>query len=273
MNAIVDAHLHVWEAESLRYPWQPLRNMRPAEAAPAEMLLDVMQQAGVGQAIIVQPSNYGYDHTYVAGCLHRFPGRFGGVALFDFRAPAAAERLAGLRAQGFAGVRLYFYHEDDLSWVGPQIDEAMAVIADLGMIVTVFGPWSEMARVDELARRHAKVRFVIDHLGHPDVTQPLTWQPILRLAERPLVHIKLSDLPHLSRQGYPFRDVFPFVAEAFSAFGAQRMMWASNFPHILRQGGYTAALALVGAALPQANDDDVRWITGGVASRLWQLGG
>jgi predicted TIM-barrel fold metal-dependent hydrolase len=258
---------------SQRYPWRPLRSMRPAEEASAETLLDVMAQHGVAQAIIVQPSNYGYDHAYVTDCLSRFPGRFGAVALLDFRAPDVAKTVADLRTRGFRGVRLYLYHEDDLSWVGPEIDPAMAAIGDRNMIVTVFGPWQAMERVVGLARRYPTVRFVIDHLGHPDVGRAETWLAVLRLADLPLMHIKVSDLPHLSRQEYPYADAFPFVEAVHAAFGAQRMMWASNFPHIMRQTGYDRALRLVAAALPDVSEADRSWMMGGTASALWQLGG
>ena len=115
---IVDAHLHVWEMPSERYPWHPLRNMHPAAPASVELLLETMQQHGVDKAIIVQPSNYGYDHAYVADCMARYPGRFGGVALLDFRRPDAAQEVVRLHALGFRGVRLFLYHEADLSWVG-----------------------------------------------------------------------------------------------------------------------------------------------------------
>ena len=200
---IVDAHLHVWEMPSKSYPWSPLRNMRPTEAAPVELLLETMRQNGVDGAIIVQPSNYGYDHAYVADCVARYPARFCGVALLELRSADAAQRVAELYRQGFRGVRLYLYHEADLSWVGSEIDPVIEKIAALNMIVTVFGPWQEMDRVRRLAQRHPAVRFVIDHLGHPEVEQPQTWLPILQLADQPAIHIKVSDFPHLSHQRYP----------------------------------------------------------------------
>lgn len=270
---IVDAHLHVWEMPSERYPWSPLRNMHPAVPATLELLLETMQQNGVDKAIIVQPSNYGYNHAYVTDCMARFPGILGGVALLDFRQADAPQRVAGLYAQGYRGVRLFLYHETDLSWVGPAIAPVMHKLAELNMILTVFGPWREMDRVRRLAHDHPTVRFVVDHLGHPEVERQETWMPVLQLADIPTVHIKVSDFPELSHQPYPFADVFPFVRQVYSAFGAQRMMWASNFPHILRQAGYGPTLRVVDAALPDLPARDREWIMGGTAATLWGLGG
>ena len=271
-DAIVDAHLHVWEMPSPRFPWNPLRGMRPAEPAPVELLLQTMQENHVHRAVIVQPSNYGYDHSYLAECLARHPGRFGAVALFDFRAADANERLATLVVQGMRGVRLYLYHEPDLSWVDDgSIDPLMERAAELGVVVIVFGRWDMLSCIGNLAGRHRGVRFVLDHLGHPEAANPETWPHVLRLADLPNVYIKVSDFPTLSRQPYPFADLFPFVRQVRSAFGATRMMWASNFPHILRQAGYGQALQLVDAALPDLSDDERGWIMGRTAAGLWAL--
>lgn len=258
---------------SERYPWNPLRDMHPAEPAPVELLLETMQQHGVDKAIIVQPSNYGYDHSYVAACMSRYAGRLGGVALLDFKRPDAAQQVAQLHAQGFRGVRLFLYHETDLSWVNPALNPVMLKLAELNMALQVFGPWREMDRVRRLAHDHPAVRIVVDHLGHPDITRPDTWAPVLQLADLPGVHIKVSDFPELSHQAAPFADVFPFVRQVYTAFGAQRMMWASNFPHIVRQAGYATALTLVDAALPDIPARDREWIMGGTAATLWGLGG
>ncbi len=274
MTPLVDAHLHVWEMPSERYPWRPLRNMHPGEPATVETLVETMHENGVDKAIIVQPSNYGYDHRYVTDCLARFPGRFGAVALFDFRQTDAAQRLAQLVARGLRAIRLYLYHEHDLSWVADgSIDPVLEAAAGLGVIVTVFGRWDMLVGVGDLARRHARVAFVLDHLGHPDVARPDSWLPILRLADLPNVYIKASDFPTLSHQTYPFADLFPFVRQVHAAFSARRMMWASNFPHILHQAGYAPCLRLVDIALPDLSIANRASVMGGVAAGLWGLGG
>jgi L-fuconolactonase len=271
----VDAHLHVWEMPSETYPWSPLRDMRPAEAAPVEVLLATMKRNGVDKAIIVQPSNYGYDHRYVSGCLAGHPDRFAGVALLDFRAGSAPERVNALYEQGYRGVRLFMYQEADLAWVSPAIDPVMKEIAALNMIVTVFGPWQEMDRIRRLAHRWPTVRFVIDHLGHPQVDLETTWLPILQLAEVPTIHIKVSDFPTLSKQPYPFANVFPFVQQACRAFGAGRMMWASNFPGSLtgshKRATYGQLLGLIDLALPNLAPGDRERIMGGTAAEMWNL--
>lgn len=271
-KAIIDAHLHVWDMPSERFPWRPLRNMRPAQPAPVEQLLDIMAHNGVDKAVIVQPSNYGYDHSYILDCMARYPDRFGAVALLDVHAGDAVDRLRALAQQGIWGVRFYLYHEPDLAWLQSAatanlVDEAGA----LGVSITVFGRWDMLDGVAVLARDHQRTAFVLDHLGHPDVADAATWPAVLRLAELPNVHIKVSDFVTLSRRPFPFDDLFPFVRQVHAAFGAGRMMWASNFPHVLRGPGYAPSLTLVDAALPELSAYERAMIMGGTAARLWML--
>ena len=271
-TSVVDAHLHVWDMPSDRYPWSPLRNMRPADPGTVETLLDIMDTNNVAHAVIVQPSNYGYDHRYVAACLERFGNRFGGVALLDFTESSAPDRISELFTLGFRGVRLFLYHDSDLSWVSPAIDPAMRRIADLDMIVTVFGPWHEMDRVRRLAQRFPTVRFVIDHLGHPDVGLTHSWMPVLQLAEQPGMYIKVSDFPTLSHEAYPYADVHAFVKRVYASFGPARMMWASNFPQSLKVAPYADLMQLAKLALPDLPASDYIQIMGGTCSRPLAIG-
>ena len=64
----VDAHLHVWSGD-----WPYAEGQAPdaaldgdARVGSAEALLRHMEAAGVGRALIVQPINYLFDHTYVS---------------------------------------------------------------------------------------------------------------------------------------------------------------------------------------------------------------
>lgn len=270
MSTRVDAHVHVWQMPSVAHPWQPLRNMHPSEPAPVEALLQAMDAGAVQRAVIVQPSNYGYDHSYVAACLARYPTRLAGVALLDFRAPDAAKQIVRLAGAGFGGIRLFLYHEPDLAWLSnAATGRVLRAAAGAGMVVCCFGRWNMLSALGALAQEHTSLRFVLDHLGHPDVNEPPTWQAVLGLAALPNIYIKVSDFPTLSRRAYPYADVFPFVVEALSAFGARRMMWASNWPNVLRHSDYGPLPALVDAALPGLSHVERGWLLGGTADSLW----
>ena len=84
MNAI-DAHSHVWTADTARYPlapgWRRL-NMAPASFTPDE-LLQHARPAGVDRVVLIQMSFYGHDNSYMLDMISTHPETFAGVAVID----------------------------------------------------------------------------------------------------------------------------------------------------------------------------------------------
>jgi len=77
-----------------------------------------MDDAGVSHAVLVQPSVYGWDNSYLCDCLDHWPDRFAGVCLID---PDAADPRKELDhwcgERGCQGVRLNIIRQPDPSWL------------------------------------------------------------------------------------------------------------------------------------------------------------
>ena len=86
-----------------------------------------------------------------------------------------------------------------------------------------------------IAERFPKLPLIIDHLGlrQPPLDQPddppfANLPQLLDLARYPNVNVKLCGLPALSRERFPFKDAEPALRAIVEAFGADRLMWASD---------------------------------------------
>jgi hypothetical protein len=55
----------------------------PPMPGHVEVLLGAMQAAGVSGALVVQPANHMYDHTYLNAVLAAHPGKLAGCCLAD----------------------------------------------------------------------------------------------------------------------------------------------------------------------------------------------
>jgi len=78
---IIDAHMHVWSNDPLRYPFAHpyLKDFTAApHAATVEMLLKDMDRHGCTHSILVQVIYHGWDNTYVAECVEQTLSRDGG---------------------------------------------------------------------------------------------------------------------------------------------------------------------------------------------------
>src|SRR4051794_7651812 len=73
---IIEPHVHVWTLDTERSPWAPGTANPPARSATAEELIRTLDANGVSGAVLVQVIYYGFDNSYAADCLRRYPHRF-----------------------------------------------------------------------------------------------------------------------------------------------------------------------------------------------------
>lgn len=278
MAPIVDAHLHVWDGTAAGKDPGPMRVGYSAQStASVELFMDYMDEAGVQKAVLVQPWFYHYDNSYMASCLQRYPGKFRGCCVIDPRAPGAAAALRKWRDQGVTGIRLRPPRPGEEgpkgSWFGT--DDTLPLweaFADTGTIVTVLWAGTDLGKVPGLLKRFPSVRVVIDHFNNPVPSEGLAqpaFKTLLDLASVPNVYAKLSGFHHWCQERYPYRDGMPFVEATVKAFGADRCMWGSDFPHVLAGCGYVRNRNFLPREAKFLSKGELDAIMGGTAQRLW----
>lgn len=88
-----------------------------------------------------------------------------------------------------------------------------------------------------VARSNPDLQLIVDHLGiaQPHGAQELAGDPfarldeLLSLAQYPNVAVKVSRVPTLSREAYPYADMWPHLHKVLDAFGPEHVMWGSDF--------------------------------------------
>lgn len=93
-----------------------------------------------------------------------------------------------------------------------------------------------------------------------------------KLARHPNVYVHMSGRYAFSRTAYPYSDLRPVVERVYQAFGAGRMMWASDYPGILFEPGCADTLALVDHHLPGRTAEERLAILRGTAAGLFRFG-
>ena len=274
---IIDSHLHVWSDDPERYPWAAEGT---TEAGTVELLLETMAKNGVRKACIVQPIHYLFDNRYVADCLARYPTTFSGIAIMDRRAPDAVEQLERLvGGDGFEGLRMHLGRADDpAEWAAPDQDPIWRKAEELGACMLSFGPAEQQPAIEPIVARHPGVKVILDHLGgaplHEDPPFPQL-RRVLDLARYPNVYVKIT--PQAAQVGagadsYPFPDQHAVYERIYDAFGPQRLLWGTDFPHIFRNIGYRAGLDLFRRHMAFLNEEDKEWLFARTALSIWKFG-
>src|SRR3954464_4910798 len=97
----VDSHAHVFKRG---LPLADARRYAPDYDATPEDYIAVLDKNGVSNAVLVQPSFFGTDNTYMVEALKRYGQRFRGIAVV---APdVAQDELRALNDVGVVGIRL-----------------------------------------------------------------------------------------------------------------------------------------------------------------------
>jgi L-fuconolactonase len=270
MPPVVDSHLHVWSEDRERYP----RTDAPYRASP-ELLLDYMDEAGVAHAVIVLPMYYRYDNRILADTLRRFPGRFAGVGVLDPRGPGAADALQRLwEEDGVRGVRLRATIEEE--WFGhPETAPLWRRAGELGLPLCLLGRPQHVPIMRALVERFPETPVVIDHFAQipaADGVDGEAFQTFLSLAAFPKVRIKLSGLHYWGGGRYPWPAARPFLRAAIERYTPARVMWGSDWPHVLFGCGYVRCLNFVRRELPWLSDAERDLILGGTALEFWSFG-
>ncbi|WP_236622373.1 amidohydrolase family protein, partial [Novipirellula maiorica] len=94
----IDAHVHVWTADTDKYPISPhfsKSDMQP-KSFTAEQLFSHCRPAGVERIVLIQMSFYEYDHAYMLDVMRANPGVFSGVALIDHHRPDIVQQMKSL---------------------------------------------------------------------------------------------------------------------------------------------------------------------------------
>lgn len=267
---IVDAHAHVWRKDP-GYPDPSVTFMSPASDVPVDLLRHYMDEHGVGRAVLVQPMFPGEDNSLVADAARAEPARFAAVAVVDPRRPEAPDRLEfWVRERGCRGLRMRpsFPGEAAAFEQDPLWERAR----DLGVVVNVLARMEHIPLIARRALRFPQVQLIVDHLAHPDPTvgpgSP-AFQALLGLADLPNVFVKPTGFYNFSKQAYPFTDCDGFFRAVYDRFGADRLIWGSDFPHVLLKAGYGPTLHLFERRYPYVGKEERDRILGTNAERLY----
>jgi len=271
---IIDTHVHIVAPDQKRYP----RKLAPDNNAwvidmASDTMLGLMDQAGIDRALLVQAhSAYEYDNNYVADVAMMYPLRFVSVCIVNPAQADAPEQLTyWVKERGVQGLRLFPAAEREPRWLDdPATFPLWERAAQLAIPVCVCLRFRQLARLRSVIERYPQVLVALDHLGAPRLDGGPPYEnaaPLFDLVKLPNVYLKFSSLNlYAAAQGKS--TAREFFGRLLEEFGAQRVMWGSNFPNTYDRG-LKEQLALARDELSFVPEPDRRWLFADTAKSLW----
>jgi predicted TIM-barrel fold metal-dependent hydrolase len=267
---IIDTHVHVWTNHP-QFPWATETTTPPQYNAHPEALLDQMQANGVGRAVLTQFIGYRWDNSYVAHILKSYPSKFIGVCRVDPEDPTAPDKLSyWTEVHGFNGVRISPATNGHNDWfTGPLMVPLFKRAAECGVPVVILTKPSRLHDLAKILDILPDVDVIIDHLADCIDGNANNLQRLLSLAKYPRVYLKMGHISVNSSEDYPWRDVHHLVKEVYQVYGAERIMWGSDWPLSLRRLTYAQAISCIRDEMGFFSKRDLEWIFGKTAQRCW----
>jgi predicted TIM-barrel fold metal-dependent hydrolase len=231
----IDVQVHAYERNHPGRPWVGTLH-GPAEVTGDQMVA-AMNAVGVDGAVLVSPfSMYGYDASYALDVYAKHPTKFRLVKPVDPNDPEVGDTIADWAGKkGTVGVRIMMRDNVSTDPADPGVNRVLAAAAKHSLAVNLLC-WGRLEQVGELAARNPDTQIVVDHLGLQQPFEPPAppngWADlptVLALGTQSNIAIKISGACTLSRQPFPYDDIWEPLGRIFDSFGLERCMWGTDW--------------------------------------------
>ena len=281
MTAKIDAHQHYREVSRGDYAWMspddPIlaRRYMPVDLAPS------LEKHGIARSVLVQAAATLEETEYMLGLADASETVAAVVGWVDFENPGDLRHLKRLaRHPKFVGVRPMIQDIPDVDWMlRDDVQWAYKAVTDLDLTFDALGFPPHLENFHTLLTRYPEMRVVIDHCMKPRIRDHAKGPEVFgrwakgmsRLAKETQARCKLSGLVTEAAEGWSLDDLRPYADHVLQAFGAERVMWGSDWPVCQLRATYddwrAAAEALTAPVRPADRDR----IFGGTAIDFYRL--
>ncbi|XP_028215279.1 uncharacterized protein LOC114397443 [Glycine soja] len=135
------------------------------------------------------------------------------------------------------------------------------------------GPY--ISEIVQLCTEFPSTVVLLDHLAFckppSNEEEGLVFSQFLNLSRFPQVFVKFSGLFRLSRGQFSHLDLSPLLSQVVSSFGANRLMWGTDFPYVVPECGYNEANEALHLLADQISlpSTDLEWMMGRTVTQLF----
>ena len=258
----VDAHVHVWTNDFQRYPLAS--GYAPEQMAlPTFLPEDILRHAqpsGVNRIVLIQMSYYRFDNSYMLDVIRQNPETFRGIAIVNWQCENPDVSMRELSRYGVRGFRIYPAGADAATWLdGEGFAKMFRCGAEERLAMCPLIDPEHLPALSKMCDKFPDTPVIIDHLARIGARDPIREEDINALCELSRhrnVMVKVSAFYALGEKKPPHLDLAPMVKRVYEAFGARRLMWASDCPFQVMSETYEDSIALVRDHLDFLSDED-----------------
>ena len=232
----VDAHQHFWVFDPVRDSWISdemsvvQRDFLPEDLEP------VLKENGMDGCVAVQADQTETQNHFLIELADENPFIKGIVGWVDLRAGNIEGRLDYYsQFKLMKGFRHVLQGEEDRAlMLNPAFMNGISRLKNHGFTYDILIFPDQLQYVTDFVKTFPDQQFVIDHIAKPDIKNQKIddWAKGIRaVAENENLHCKLSGMvTEADWKNWKTEDFMPYMDVVFEAFGADRVMFGSDWP-------------------------------------------
>lgn len=274
---IVDSHQHFWIYEAEKHAWIDddmkviRKNFLP------ENLKIVYQENNIDGCVAVQADQTLAETDFLLDLAKKNDFIKGVVGWVDLRASNIDEVLKQYsKFPKLKGFRHVVQGEADHNFMlRPDFLNGIAALEKYNFTYDILIFPHQLGAALELVRRFPNQKFVIDHIAKPYLKDGFYdgWASLMKaIGEHKNVYCKLSGMTtEADYNNWTPEQIEPYMQLVLEAFGANRILFGSDWPVCLVAGNYTKTKELVTNFIAKLSSEEQAAIMGGNAMQFYNL--
>ncbi|MFC5683725.1 amidohydrolase family protein [Flavobacterium sp. MAHUQ-51] len=274
---IIDSHQHFWIYETEKHAWIDDEMKAIRKDFLPENLKSIYQENGIDGCVAVEADQTEAETNFLLDLADKNDFIKGVVGWLDLRASNIESVLEKYSCfPKLKGLRHVVQAEADHNFMlRPAFLNGIAALEKHNLTYDILIFPHQLGAALELVRRFPNQKFVIDHIAKPYIKDGFYdgWATLMKaISSYPNVYCKLSgmiteaDYNHWSPE-----QIEPYMQLVLDTFGAERILFGSDWPVCLVAGNYTKTKELVTNFIAKLNLEDQAAIMGGNAMQFYNL--
>lgn len=273
----IDSHQHFWIYDSVRDAWiDDTMSLLKRDFLPAELALQ-LHASDIDGSVAVQADQSELETLFLLELAKHSDRIAGVVGWIDLTSPQLDQRLRFFsqfeKLRGFRHVAQA--EPDDRFLMRPDFTRGISRLREFGFTYDILIYPKQLSAAADLAAMFPEQRFVLDHLAKPEIKTKNIAAWALQMggiARNPNVYCKLSGLVTEAewRHWMP-SDFDPYLDVVFESFGAERLMFGSDWPVCLLAASYVQVKQIIESYVNRKAPAAKEKIFGANAVRFYDL--
>lgn len=273
----IDSHQHFWNYDPAKDSWitdemEVLKN----NFTPRD-LKSILDANKIDGSVVVQAEQSEKENIFLLKLAEENDFIKGVVGWVDFQSENIQERLAHYAlAKKLKGFRHIVQGEaDDRFLMRPNFLRGIATLQSFDFTYDILIYPRHLPIALEFVKKFPSQKFVIDHLAKPEIKKGNmgNWQKYIReMAAMQNVYCKISGIvTEADWQKWTYADIEPYLNVIFESFGADQLMYGSDWPVCLLAGSYEKQFSITKAYINSMSSIDQQKILGENAVKFYRL--